>query len=229
MTTIVGTFATSVDASAATFTVPSGVTAGMTGVFATGNASGTQQATAIAATGATFTLVDHRAATNLHPVVWTGTGLTAGATVTLTVTAGWSLHHFYTDEFTVNAASVSAAVRASNTAVTTSGSLTPAAGQIVLVVGVERVTATLSATPTVTSSGGETVSAIAYQDTPAGAVPGVSVYFGKFTASAASARTATLTYDVASQNGYAALLTTASVVSYVPDTRRSRLRPLLVR
>lgn len=197
------------------FTVPTGVTPAMTGVFAFGTSDNLMTAgTAFSSTGATFTQYDERAALTSVMGVWTGTGLTAGNTVTVTLQSSEqvSLLHFYTDEFTVDASPFAAAVRGASSASTTSGSITPDAGDTVLVIGLDRAPATVSPTPTVTSSGGETVTTINYDDTALNVQPGASVYFGKFTASASAARTVTVTYNVAANSGYAALVTTTSTV-----------------
>ena len=76
------------------------------------------------------------------------------------------------------------------------------------------------------------VTQIGFGEDSTGAEPDVSIYFGSFVASAASSRTATITYDDASGNGYAALIRTTALASpRMPpvDTRRAQLRPLLVR
>lgn len=213
MTTIVGTLyvANGGVSPVHTFTVPTGVTTGMTGLFAFGTADGVDPGniTMTGPAGSSFTELDERSATNTRVWVGSGTGLTAGDTVTLSFTTTnkqVALLHLYTDEWTFPG-TVAAGVRGASSTSTTTGALTPAAGQRVVVVGVERTLATPTVVTSVTSSGGETVSELAFAESGA-TTPTVSVYLGSFVASAAESRTATITYDDASGNGYAALLLT---------------------
>jgi hypothetical protein len=178
----------------------------MTVVVALSTADGTAVNATLTATGGNvLTKIDERAATNMRVAVYVGTGLLAGETITpsgAAKSAYWS--HFYTDVFTLNGGSLSAAVRPGSQATTTTGSVTPDAGQPVLVVAAERTTLDGTTVSSVTSSGGETVTQIAYSEDAA--TTDSSMYFGVFTASAAAARTATITYSSGSGNGYAAAI-----------------------
>lgn len=102
------------------------------------------------------------------------------------------------------------AVRPASQNTTTSGSTTPAAGQRVLVLAVDR-----TATNTITgasSSGGETVQFESYDriDTTQ---PVMGIYWGEFVASAAAARTATITVATAAGSGYCAVIPISVVTS----------------
>lgn len=193
-----------------TLTVPTGVTAGMTALILFTTADGVDWDPVPAETGSTFTLIDDRAATNMRVTVWTGTGLVAGDTITLssTVSKSCNVWHLYTDEFTYDVASVAPAVRGASSAVTTSGSLTPASGEAVALVALERTTATPTTVSSAVSSGSETVTQRLFNE-QSGTVS--SAYVGTFTASAAASRTGTITYSDASTNGYAALITTTPI------------------
>jgi hypothetical protein len=210
MTTIIGTLVVRGANLVHTFTVPTGVTPVMAGLFAFGTADGVDTASALSGPGgSTFAKLDERAAGNCRVSVFTGHGLTAGDTVTVTFTTSKqiALGHYYQDVYTFRGSSVAPAVRGGSSAASTTGSLTPAAGQLVSVIGVERTTATPTVVNSITSTGSETVTTIDHQESGATA-PVVSVTFASFTASAAAARTATITYGDASANGYAALVTT---------------------
>ena len=221
MTTILGTFAVKTSGATHTVTVPAGVTPAMSLLLALGtNDNAMSAGTALASPGATFTPLDERAANNMSVTVWTGTGLTAGNTLTVTLGSAETpvIHHVYTDDYTFSSGAGNVAVGTRggvSSASTTSGSLTPTAGQPVWLVALERTTAPPTTVSSVVSSGGETVTQVDYQE--AATDPAVSVYFGRFVASAAAARTATITYSGASGNGYAALVratATAAATTY---------------
>lgn len=219
MATIVGALAVKSTANTVhTITVPSGVTSTMNALIAFGNNDSTWTAgTAVSSSGATWSLLNESQATNMWVSVWTGTGMTAGDTVTITLASGESIaiYDYYTSDYSFNSGAGNVAVGnrgGVSQTTTTSGSLTPSAGQTVVLVALERTTAIPTVVSSVTSSGGETVTQIGYGQDDTGAEPDVSIYFGSFTASAAAARTATITYDDASGNGYAALVTTTSTV-----------------
>jgi hypothetical protein len=194
-------------------TVPTGVATWMTGLIAMGSPNST--AYTITTTGSagtpTFTAIDARAAGNMYVRVLKVTGVKAGDTITITPSAGTSLEigHYYDDTVDFTAASVSAAVRGSSVSTCTTGSLTPASSQKVEIVSLERTTATPTTVSSVTSSGSETVTQTSYDEATGN--PAVSVYFGEFTASAAAARTATVTYSGGSGNGYAAAVLTSPI------------------
>lgn len=205
MTVVVGTVVSGTTPTV-TLTVPALVTSGMAALIVFATATSTDWDPVPAKSGATFTLIDDRAAGNLRVTVWTGTGLVAGDTITTsaTINSGCGIWHSYRDDYTYNVASVQAAIRGGSTAVSLTGSLTPTAAQQVAVVGVERTTATPTTVSSVVSNGGETVTQQSYFEL-AGIV--TSVYTGDFTASAAASRTVTITYSDASANGYGALIT----------------------
>lgn len=215
MTYITGTAGAGTTPAGPSVTVPVGVTASMVGLFVYCTSAGTDWDPVPASSGATFTLLDDRAATNLRVTVWSGTGLVAGAVVTSTATVNQSatLWHVYQDEFTYNTASLSAAVRAGSSVDSVSGSLTPSAGQTVIVIGAERTTATGTAVSGVVSTGGETTTTRLFSEETNNVS---SVFVGSFVASAAASRTVTITYTTGSGNGYAALITTTPVVVPVP-------------
>jgi hypothetical protein len=209
MTTVVGTvYDGSTSATTHNITVPAGVTTGMTGLFVIGTGSSVAVTTTLSRSGSTFTSLDERNAVNTRVAVWTGTTLAAGNTVTLTLSssAAVTVGHYYTDDYTFTAGTLSAAIRSSSTTTTTSGSVTPALNQQVLIVGVERTTTATTFSGAVTSAS-ETVSDIFYGEGTGSAQ--ASVYAGTFIASAAAPRTATLTYSNSSGNGYAALVLTS--------------------
>jgi hypothetical protein len=186
-------------------TVPAAVTATMTALIIFATADGADWDPVPAKGGATFVLVDDRAATNHRVTVWRATGLVAADTITLssTVSKSCNVWHVYTDEWSLFPGSVGADVRVATSTSTTSGSVTPAVGQQVLMVATERTTATPTTVSSVTSSGSETITEH-YFNEQANTVS--SAFVGTFTASAAAARTATITYSDTSTNGYAALI-----------------------
>jgi len=197
------------------FTVPPGVTSGMVGVIVFSLASGTDWDPVPFKSGATFTLVDDRAATNLRVTVWSGTGLVAGDVVTVSATIDnqANVWHLYTDEFTVDVPTLAAGVRGGSTAVTVSGSVTPDLGQTVLVIASERTTATGSVVSSVVSSGGETITDQLFSEQPETVT---STYMGTFVASAAASRTVTITHNSASTNGYCAVVEVVSAAVPTP-------------
>lgn len=151
---------------------------------------------------ASFTKVHEDNAINTRVAVFTATNLTAGATVSITLSgnATLSISHYYTDEYTFG--TFSHAIRSVSQSSTTSGSVTATAGQRVFVLGVERTT-TANPAPSVSINTGETVSQVTYGE---GSTVQTSVYIGYFTAGTAGSKTATLTYTNSSQNGFAALV-----------------------
>jgi hypothetical protein len=200
-----------------TYTVPAGVTSGMWGVFVLGTATGAAPGYTLSSTGVTFTTVDARAAVNSYITVVRATGLVAGATITFnaTVNTAFSFLAFYQDAYSITG-TFGAGVRSVSSAACTSGSVTPASGDTVLIVSTERTTATGTTVSSVTSSGSETVTQIGYKEDTAAS--NNSFYFGSFTASAAAARTATATYNSASTNGYCAVLTTTTLTTPIVGT-----------
>ena len=217
MTTIVGT--SQLWISGGTVTVPAGVTADMVALFYMGSANGTNNGNTLSKSGVTFTQLESVAANNMWVYVVKATGLVAGDVVTLTQTTSGSLFlgHDYTNDYDYGA--VSAGTRGGvSQSTTTSGSTTPTSGSKVVVLALERTLTTPTTVSSVTSSGGESVTQVRYdEDTTTDT--SVSVYKGEFTASAAASRTATITYSGGSGNGYAALITTTSTaVGYNPPT-----------
>jgi hypothetical protein len=216
VTYIPGT-ATSGTTPAPTLTVPVGVTAGFQGLIVFSTSSSTDWDPVPAKAGATFTLLDDRAAGNLRVTVWAVTGLVAGDVITTsaTINGACNIWHAYQDQYTYDVVSVAPAIRSGSSAVSVSGTASPATGQPVAVVAVERTTATGSVTSSVVSSGGETVTQRLFSEETATVS---STYIGDFTASAAGTRTVTLTYNTASGNGYAALITGTPIVAPIPPT-----------
>lgn len=192
-----------------TFTVPNGVTAGMTAIIVMATASGVAVASTLSSPGVTFTKLDERSATNMRVSVFAATGLVAGAVITTGGSSAANSHitHIYTDRWRVVDGSLSAGVRSGSSASTTSGSVTPAAGAAVLVIAAERTVATPTVVNSVTSSGAETVTQDTFDEDN---TTSTTIYIGTFTASAQAARTVTIEYDDASGNGYAALVLLSS-------------------
>jgi Protein of unknown function (DUF1565) len=186
--------------------VPSGVTTAMTAVFVMGTGSSKAVDIDLSSPGVEFTRHVVGNAGKTRVAVFSVVGLAAGDVVTVTLSGPQTLTlgHWYDDSYTVVAHSIAAATRSASVRDTTSGSLTPIAGQTVLVIGVERTT-----TPSLssaTTSGGEAITQILFGEGTAAAQ--ASVYAGTFTASDTKARTATVTYSHGSANGFAALLLT---------------------
>lgn len=216
MTYIAGTAAAGTTP-APTLTVPVGVTPAFQGLIVFSTSSGTDWDPVPAKAGATFVLLDDRAATNLRVTVWSVTGVTAGdvITVSATINSATNIWHAYQDVYTYDVASVAPAVRSGSSAVTVSGTLTPAVGVPVALVAVERTTATGTTVSSVVSSGGETVTQRLFSEETS---TSSSTYIGDFTASAAASRTVTITYSGGSGNGYAALITGTPIVAPIPPT-----------
>lgn len=198
-------------------TVPAGVTPSMPGlvVIASGDPVTLPFSPSTSGSG-TVTQLDARAAGNSYIGIFRVTGATAGDTVTIGIGADWKSLRMagQWDDTAVGYGALAVGVRSSSTSSTTSGSLTPASGQRVVVVGVDR-TSVLPTVSSVTSSGGETVTQDQFSHDAGGVQPVVGIYFGEFTASAASARTVTVTMSGASTNGLAAI---AAVLVAVPTT-----------
>ncbi|WP_375478493.1 glycerophosphodiester phosphodiesterase [uncultured Jatrophihabitans sp.] len=201
--------------------VPAGVTPDMTGVLVF-NTCTNEPVTLTSATAAgaspVVTKLDARAANNSYIGLFTMTGLTAGQTITLTLSTRSQifLHHIYQDEYTVSAARMGVAIRSGSSTVSHSGSVTPTAGATVLLVAVERTLTDGTAVTALSSSGGEAVRKIAFAEDVNN--PDGSVLFASFTASSGTARTASVTYNLGSGNGYAALLATTPKTSTPPVT-----------
>lgn len=216
MTYINGT-ATSGTPPVPTLTVPVGVTAGFQGLIVFSTASNIDWDPVPAKAGATFVLLDDRAAGNLRVTIWSVTGVVAGDVITTTATlpGGCNIWHGYQDVYTYDVASLAAGIRGASSAVTVSGAVSPANGQTVALVAVERTTATGTVVSSAVSSGGETITQRLFSEETATVS---SVYIGDFTASAAASRTATVTHNSASTNGYAALITCTAIVVPIPPT-----------
>lgn len=216
MTYIAGT-ATSGTTPAPTLTVPVGVTAGFQGLIVFSTSSSTDWDPVPAKAGATFVLLDDRAAGNLRVTVWAVTGVVAGDTITTsaTINGACNIWHAYQDVYTYDTVSVAPAIRSVSSAVSVSGTLTPAVGVPVVLVAVERTTATGTSVSSAVSSGGETITQRLFSEETA---TSSSTYIGDFTASAAATRTATITYSGGSGNGYAALITGTPIVAPIPPT-----------
>lgn len=189
-------------------TVPAGVTPTHRAliVLATGDNVAVTMTPSTSGSGTVTALDSVRQATNTYVGIFEGYGLTAGDTITivLNISKFADIAHTYDDSIASYGA-VAFGTRPASQASTTSGSTTPSAGQRVRVIGVDRTTVgpTVSS---VTSSGGETVTQVDFNHDAASVQPVVGVYFGEFTASAAAARTATVTMSSASTNGYAAVI-----------------------
>lgn len=196
-----------------TYTVPTGVTSGMYGLFVLGTSSATAPGYILSSPGVTFTLLDTRAAVNSNITVYTATGLVAGAVITFnaTTSTAFTMFSFYQDQFSY--AAISPGVRSVSSASCTSGALTGTSGQPMVIVSTERTTATGTTVSSAVSSGSETVTQIGYLENTSQS--NNSHYFGQFTASASASRTATVTYNSASTNGYTAILSTTSLTTSV--------------
>jgi pectate lyase len=209
MTQVVGTVYDGSTASTThTITVPSGVTTSMTGLFVIGTGSSTAVTTTLSFAGASFSKLDEQNAVNTRVAVWTGANLSAGNSVTLTLSgsAAVTVGHYYQDDYSFASGSLSAATRSVSSSSTTSGSVTPGSGQRVVIVGVERTT-TATTLSGVTTSGGDAVTNTFYGEGTGSAQ--ASVYAGTYTAGSGAARTATITYSNSSGNGYAAQILTS--------------------
>lgn len=195
--------------------VPEGVTSTHDGlvVFAVNSQTPVTWTVTISGSG-TITQVDSIAGSTAYFHIYKVTGATAGDVMTLStnpssrciaVQSRW--------EKGINYGTVASAVRVASVNTTTSGSTTPAVGQRVLVVQVDR-TAT-NAITSATSSGGETVQFESYDriDTTQ---PVMGIYFGEFVASAAAARTATVVVTTAAGSGYCAVIPISVVVGGGP-------------
>lgn len=210
MATIVGTPGVVTINTASQFVVPVGVTAGQTALIAIAWAAGTDITPTLTKAGVTFTKQGDTAAVNSRIAWWSVTGLVAGDTIVIGGTTQ-QVHytHCYQDVFSVNNGTTSAGTRPGSQATTTTGSVSPASGQRVLVVAMERTTLDGTTVSSVTSSGAETVTQLTYDEDAAST--DTSIYFGFFTASAAASRTATITHSSASGNGYAAAALTTGL------------------
>jgi pectate lyase len=209
MTQVVGTvYDGSTAATTHTITVPSGVTTAMTALFVIGTGSSTAVTTTLSFAGASFSKLDEQNAVNTRVAVWTGSNLTAGNQITLTLSgsAAVTVGHYYQDTYIFASGSLSAATRSVSSSSTTSGSVTPGSGQQVVIVGVERTT-TATTLAGVTTSGGDAVTNTFYGEGTGSAQ--ASVYAGIYTAGSGAARTATITYSNSSGNGYAAQILTS--------------------
>jgi glycerophosphoryl diester phosphodiesterase family protein len=197
--------------------VPAGVTAGMIALFTISTAQSTPGDFVLTKAAATFTRIDDRAAGNMVVSVHKGTGLAAGDVITISSLAGSVaavVRHYYQDEYDFIAPSLSATVRTASVATSTTGSFTPAAGQRVVLVALERTTATPTTVSSVTTTAGDTVTQIGYQESASGTAS--STYFGTFVATTNATRIATVTYSGASGNGYGAALLTTPIAAGGP-------------
>src|SRR6187549_388474 len=209
MTWITGTAVSGTTPAGPALTVPVGVASGWTGLIIYARGDGTDWDPVPAKVGASFTLIDDRAATNLRVTVWAATSLVAGDVITSTATVNGlpNAWHVWTDELTYDVASLAAGIRGASSTITTSGSLTPALGQTVAVIGLERSTTTGTVVSSAVSTGGEALTQRLFSEETSTVT---SAYVATFTASAAASRSVTLTHTTASTNGYAAVLTTTA-------------------
>jgi hypothetical protein len=193
----------------ASFTAPSGIT-GMQGLIVIGTGTSTSITISAASTGATFTKLDEQGAGSTRATLFKVTGLSPGATVNLTWPSGNNtveIAQFYTDEHTIPSSIPSAGIRSSSQATTTTGAYTPAAGQRLLVVGVERTTSSTTVSG-IESSDSESVTTVIYGE---GATIQTSVLIARFDSDNATSHTATITYSNSSANGYAVLVPLTAV------------------
>jgi len=206
MTTLTGAPVTSTQPTLMV-TVPNGVTTNMGALFTVATADGNDWDPVPASAGASFTLLDDRAATNMRVTLWAGTGLAAGAPVDFvgSVATQATVNHVYSDEWAPRAAGIAPAIRSGSSAVCVSGSVAAESGGVVLLVSLERTTATGTTVVSAVSSGGEPVTTVSFAEAT-GTV--TSTLVARFTASASAARTGTVTYSSGSGNGYAALILT---------------------
>ena len=190
-------------------TVPTGVTTSFTGLILI--ASGTSAANVFTLTksggGGTFTKVEEINAQNMRVSVWTCTGLVAANTINiaLSISDAITVVHYYQDGWDYE--DIASAIRSASSTSSVTGAVTAGNGQRVFILGAERTTAA-NVAPTVTASGGETVTQKVYFEGTGSAQS--SAYIGYFDANAAASRTATLTYTTSSANGYAATLLTSA-------------------
>lgn len=193
----------------ATFVVPASVTAGLQAVFLMATASATAVAATLTASGVTFTKEDERSAGNMRVAVFTATGLVAGQVITTGGSSAANSHwsHIYTDRWRVTSGSLSAAIRGGSSAVSLTGAVAPASGQGVLVLAAERTVATPTVVNSATVDGGETITQAAFDEDN---TTSTTNYFATYTANATASRTATITYDDASGNGYGAQMLLAA-------------------
>ena len=194
-------------------TVPVGVTPGMFGIVVSSSADGLSWGPTgftVAGVRQTSDVIDDRAAGNMRTVIQQVTGCTAGQTLTPTGTNKanhWT--HIWSNIYRLLPGTAAAGVRPGSQANCVSGSLTPAAGQRVVVVATERTTLDGTTLSGVTSSGGETVTQATFDEDAATTDTGQ--YIGSFLASAAAARTAEATFSSGSGNGYTAVVLAAEL------------------
>lgn len=191
-----------------TVTVPAGVTADYTALIIGMSADNVAITVTPTTSGSgNFTQIVNQAAGNTFITVYKGTGFVAGDTITYTLSAGkgYQVRHEYESGVTSYGTPAIGTRGGVNQAFTTTGSVTPAAGQTVKVVGLERTLAAPTVS-SVTSSGGETVTQSSYSHTAASVIPSVGAYIGSFVASSSAARTATVTMSSGSTNGLAFLM-----------------------
>lgn len=191
-----------------TVTVPAGVTSDYTALIIGSSAdSAALTVTATTSGSGTFTQIVNQAANNTYITINKGTGFVAGDTITYTLSTGKGYqvrHEYESNVLSYGTPAIGTRGGVSQT-FTTSGSVTPASGQTVKVIGVDR-TLTAPTVSSVTSSGGETVTQSSWHHTASSVLPSTGVYIGSFVASANAARTATVTLSGASGNGLALVM-----------------------
>lgn len=101
MTAIVGTnYVDTANATAHTFSVPTGVTSAMAALFISGASTGGVNPITWTTSGSgTFSTLDSQVATNTYAVVATGSGFVAGDTITATTGTARNITvgHYYDD------------------------------------------------------------------------------------------------------------------------------------
>src|SRR6187551_1252305 len=102
MTWITGAAASGTTPAGPALTVPVGVGPTWTGLIIYARGDGTDWDPVPAKVGASFTLIDDRAATNLRVTIWSVTGVTAGDVITSSATVNGLANawHVYQDEHT---------------------------------------------------------------------------------------------------------------------------------
>lgn len=190
------------------FTVPAGVDASFVGMIAFGTSDSTPpNVTGVACSGAgSASAVLQQVAGNMCVVVITATGCVAGDTITATCAVAKTIASKQIWDNRISGyGTLASAVRGSSVASTTSGSASPVAGAMMRLVALERTIADTAGVISITTTGGEGVDLVDFEDTTS--LPTVSVAFAEWTATQSAAETATITYDTASGNGLAAIAT----------------------
>lgn len=188
------------------FTVPAGVDASYVGMIAFGTSDSTPpNVTSVSCSGAgSASAVLQQTAGNMCVVVITATGCVAGDTITATCAVGKTIASKQVWDNRISGyGTLASAVRGSSSASTTSGSTAPVAGAMMRLVALERTIADTAGVVSITTTGGEGVDLVDFEDTTS--LPTVSIAFAEWTATQSAAETATITYDTASGNGLAAI------------------------